>query len=226
MNIPKKTQNIILIVVIVISIIQMIILGVNYAQNRAASNNAAEKTSIIEMKEKEDNVLISVNTETIQDGLQDMGVLITQEYYFTQVEKYTKEKTILFVLPSSSEMMYSYDGSVLAGIDFEEILIEKDDTNKTITVRIPHSSIQVVTIDKDSFEVYSENDSLWNPIELEDYNVSLAEFEEAAKDKAIENGILERSDEQAVNLIENFIDSFPSVAEYDVSYEWREDDES
>ncbi len=226
MNIPKKTQNIILIVVIVISIILMIILGVNYAQNRAASNNAAEKTSIIEMKEKEDNVLISVNTETIQDGLQDMGVLITQEYYFTQVEKYTKEKTILFVLPSSSEMMYSYDGSVLAGIDFEEILIEKDDTNKTITVRIPHSSIQVVTIDKDSFEVYSENDSLWNPIELEDYNVSLAEFEEAAKDKAIENGILERSDEQAVNLIENFIDSFPSVAEYDVSYEWREDDES
>ena len=119
-------------------------------------------------------------------------------------------------------MLYRYDGAVLAGIDFEQIIVEKDDANKTIVVKIPHSTIQAVTIDKDSFKGYSEDDSLWNPIELEDYNASLADFENAAKEKAIDNGILERSDEQAMKLVENFINSFPSVAGYEISYEWRE----
>ena len=219
----KKIQNIVLIAVIVISLIVMTILSVAYIKNKHASDLASEDTSITQMKQKDDKVLVTVSTETIEDGLQDMGILITQEYYFTQVEKYTKEKTVLFVIPSSSEMLYSYDGAVLAGIDFEQIIVEKDDANKTIIVKIPHSTIQAVTIDKDSFKVYSEDDSLWNPIELEDYNASLKEFEDAAKNKAIDNGILERSDEQAMKLVENFISSFPSVAGYEISYEWREE---
>jgi hypothetical protein len=123
-------------------------------------------------------------------------------------------------------MMYSYDGAVMAGIDFEKIQIEKNDDKKSITVKIPHSGIQAVTIDKDTFQIYSEKDSLWNPIKLEDYNMSLSEFEAAAKEKALENGILDRSDEQAKKLVENFINNFPSLSEYDISYEWRNDDES
>jgi hypothetical protein len=142
------------------------------------------------------------------------------------VEKYTKEMKLFTFIPSSSEMMYSYDGAVMAGIDFEKIQIEKNDDKKSITVKIPHSGIQAVTIDKDTFQIYSEKDSLWNPIKLEDYNMSLSEFEAAAKEKALENGILDRSDEQAKKLVENFINNFPSLSEYDISYEWRNDDES
>lgn len=104
--------------------------------------------------------------------------------------------------------------------------MKKNDDKKSITVKIPHSGIQAVTIDKDTFQIYSEKDSLWNPIKLEDYNMSLSEFEAAAKEKALENGILDRSDEQAKKLVENFINNFPSLSEYDISYEWRNDDES
>ena len=36
--------------------------------------------------------IVTVNTEVIQDGLKEMGTLITQEYYFTQVEEYKSNK--------------------------------------------------------------------------------------------------------------------------------------
>jgi hypothetical protein len=222
----KSIQNIICLAIICISVIAMIVLGAGYLKGHNSSDEASSEVSIAAMKDKEDKVVVSVNTETIQDGLQNMGVLITQEYYFTQVEKYTKEMKLFTFIPSSSEMMYSYDGAVMAGIDFEKIQIEKNDDKKSITVKIPHSGIQAVTIDKDTFQIYSEKDSLWNPIKLEDYNMSLSEFEAAAKEKALENGILDRSDEQAKKLVENFINNFPSLSEYDISYEWRNDDES
>ena len=219
MNYLKEHRNQIYICVTVIALILALILGVDYSMRRRAEKEEAAATATTRTeKEKKDKVLISVNTQTIQDGLADMGVLITQEYYFTQVEKYTKEKSILIFLTSSSEFTYSYDGAVLAGVDFEAIKIEKDEDRKTIIVTMPPSQIQVVTIDKDTFKIYSEKDSLWNPLKLEDYNVSLVEFENAAKEKAINGGILKRSDEQARNLVRGFISNLPNAQGYAVEF--------
>ena len=163
-------------------------------------------------------MIISVSTETIRDGLANMGVLITQEYYFTQVETYTKEKTFLKFITSSSEFMYSYDGKVLAGVDFGEIKIASDEDKKIITVTMPASRIEAVAIDRDTFRIYSEKESLWNPLKLEDYNISLAEFEDAAKEKAVGGGILARSDEQAKNLVREFISSLPNMSGYTIEF--------
>ncbi len=225
MNISKDIQNKIYIAIIAIAFVAIILLTTGYLRERKASiDDASGETTIATMKPKEDKVVVTVNTEVIQDGLSNMGVLITQEYYFTQVEKYTKEKKLFNVLPSSSEIMYSYDGAVMAGINFERIRIRKDDDKKIILVEIPHSSIQATTIDKDTFQIYSEKDSLWNPIKLEDYNMSLSEFEDAAEEKALENGILDRSDEQAMSLIKNFISNFPLASEYTINFDWRNGD--
>lgn len=106
----------------------------------------------------------------------------------------------------------------MAGIDFEKIEIKTDEDRKIITVDMPDSEIQAVTIDKNTFKIYSEKDSLWNPLKLEDYNISLVEFEDAAKEKAIASGILGRSDEQARNLVREFISSLPNTGEYTISF--------
>jgi nitrogenase molybdenum-cofactor synthesis protein NifE len=82
----------------------------------------------------------------------------------------------------------------------------------------PDSEIQAVTIDRDTFRIYSERESLWNPLKLEDYNISLAEFEDAAKEKALANGILERSDEQAQKLVREFAGSLPNTSGYTIEF--------
>ena len=220
MRISEKTKKIVYLVIIAVCAVAMLVLGIDYLIRQ---KNAPEEITFEEpaetMKSDEEKVLVSVSTETIRDGLANMGTLITQEYYFTQVEKFTKEKKIFKYISSSSEMLYSYDGSVMAGIDFEKIEIAKDDAAKTLTITLPKSEIQTVTIDKDTFQLYSEKDSLWNPLKLEDYNMSLTDFEETARQKALDNGILERSDEQAKVLVSNFISNFPAAAEYEIIFE-------
>lgn len=91
-----------------------------------------------------------------------------------------------------------------------------------IIVELPRSSIQTVNIDTSTFKVYSEKESLWNKIKLEDYNLSLGEFEESAKKKALDNGILDKSDEQAKTLIVNFIKNFPNVEDYGIEVKFIE----
>lgn len=219
MDFIKQHRNQIYIGVTIIASILVLVLCLDFKIRRDTERNEAAMTATtIKEKEKKDKVVISASTDTIQDGLANMGVLITQEYYFTQVEKYTKEKTFLKFITSSSEFMYSYDGAVMAGVDFEKIKIKTDEDRKIITVDMPDSEIQAVTIDKNTFKIYSEKDSLWNPLKLEDYNISLVEFEDAAKEKAIASGILGRSDEQARNLVREFISSLPNTGEYTISF--------
>ncbi len=215
----KKNLNKIYIGVTAAAIAIALILCIDYAISRKAEKSeSAQTATTIAEKEKKDKVYISVSTESIRDGLANMGVLVTQEYYFTQVERYTKEKTFLKFITTSSEFIYSYDGYVMAGVDFEKIKIEKDEDRKIITVTMPKSEIIEVTIDKDTFKIYSEKESLWNPLKLEDYNISLVEFENAAKEKALAGGILARSDEQARNLVREFIISLPNTSEYTIEF--------
>ena len=215
----KKNSNRIYIVITVIAILLAGFLCFDYGIRKKAEQSQVQETVTTRTeKEKKDKVRILVNTETIRDGLANMGVLITQEYSFTQVETYTKEKTFLKFITTSSEFMYSYDGAVLAGVDLEKIKVTQDEDRKAIVVEMPASEIQAVTIDRDTFKIYSEKESLWNPLKLEDYNISLAEFEDAAREKAIAGGILERSDEQARKLVTEFIVSLPNTSEYTVEF--------
>ena len=215
----KKNSNRIYIVITVIAILLAGFLCFDYGIRKKAEQSQVQETVTTKTeKEKKDKVRILVNTQTIRDGLANMGVLITQEYSFTQVETYTKEKTFLKFITTSSEFMYSYDGAVLAGVDLEKIKVTQDEDRKAIVVEMPASEIQAVTIDRDTFKIYSEKESLWNPLKLEDYNISLAEFEDAAREKAIAGGILERSDEQARKLVTEFIVSLPNTSEYTVEF--------
>ena len=219
MDYLKNHRNQIYIGITVLALVVAIVLSLDFsARRKAEREEAAQTVTTIKEKEKKDRAVITVNTKTIQDGLVNMGFLVTQEYYFTQIETYSKDKNILFVIPTKSGFTYSYDGAVMAGVDFAGIKIETDADRKSITVEMPASEIQAVTIDKDTFKIYSEKDSLWNPLKLEDYNVSLVEFENAAKEKALASGILTRSDEQARSLVRQFISSLPGTAAYTVEF--------
>ena len=214
----RQHRNHIYIGVAAAALILSLILCIGFAGGRnQAPQEPAETVTEKPEKEKRDRVLISTSSEMIREGLANMGTLVTMEYEFTQVETYKKEGKILFLTPSS-EFVYSYDGSVLAGVDFEKIGIETDQDRKVITVSMPKSEIQSVNIDKDTFQIYSEKESLFTPLKLEDYNISLVEFENAARQKALERGVLERADESARRLVGEFIASLPNTAGYSIDF--------
>lgn len=164
--------------------------------------------------------IVTVDTEIIADGLREMGTLITEEYYFTQLEKYKKTEKV-WIFKSEATTAYSYDGVVTAGIDCNEIGIEKDDENKKITISIPKASILNVDIDPNSFQMYEEKNGLWSKFNINDYNKSLIEFEEAGKKKALEKGIIEKADESAKKMVESFVNSLIDSDEYTIEYKTK-----
>ena len=78
----KKNSNRIYIVITVIAILLAGFLCLDYGIRKKAEQSQVRETVTTKTeKAKKDKVRILVNTETIRDGLANMGVLITQEYY-------------------------------------------------------------------------------------------------------------------------------------------------
>ena len=131
-----------------------------------------KKTTENENTTTEENLITETETtisgEIIQAGLADIGELATEEYYFTEVETYDSTKTFMdFNLPfTTTRFVYSYDGVIKAGIDFTGIEVEKDDLLKTITIRLPKSKILSSEIDESSFQVYDEEQSIFNKVSI------------------------------------------------------------
>ena len=173
-----------------------------------------EKEKIVEVEKK-------ITSEIIQDGLNNMGFLISQEYYFTEVVEYSSIKTLLKInIPfTQSGYLISYDGIVEAGIDMTQAKVKKDDDQRTITITLPQPVIKSVSIDFDSFQVYSEKESIFNPITVEDYNNSLKELEATAREKAVERGVLEQAEKNARVVISGFISGLVDLGnDYHLSY--------
>lgn len=228
-NLKEKRETIITIAFSAIMVLAIVAMVIIFAIRKASAEEViaevepdrvttqkvfVEKDKIVEVEvEKE------ITQEVIQDGLRDMGILITEEYYFTMVENYVKSKTFMKFITSESAFIYSYDGVVTAGVDFNEIKVVRDKANKKILIKVPASEIQNVDIDFDSFKIYSEKEGLWNPIKMSDYNESMVELKKAAINKAEEKNILKRADEEASEIIENFVKSFFDKNEYQIVVE-------
>ena len=219
----KKLKTIYIVICIFLSII-IIWLLVGMLNNRNKTDNASLKDIVERQSDKklfDDSPvveeIVTVNTEIIKDGLKEMGTLITQEYYFTQVEEYKSTERV-WIFDSKASFIFSYDGVVTAGIDCNDIEITKDDEAKIINVKIPKSNIIGVNIDHDSFKIYEEKEGLWNKLDMTKYNNSIIEFENEAKNKAINKGIIDKADENAKTLIESFINSLIEDNVYSIEF--------
>ena len=219
----KKLKTIYIVICIFLSII-IIWLLVGMLNNRNKTDSASLKDIVEKQSDKklfDDSPvveeIVTVNTEIIKDGLKEMGTLITQEYYFTQVEEYKSTERV-WIFDSKASFIFSYDGVVTAGIDCNDIEITKDDEAKIINVKIPKSNIIGVNIDHDSFKIYEEKEGLWNKLDMTKYNNSIIEFENEAKNKAINKGIIDKADENAKTLIESFINSLIEDNVYSIEF--------
>lgn len=162
-------------------------------------------------------VKVNISTEMLEEELRNISKLITEEYYFTQVETYEKVEELGFV-HSTSRIIYSYDGVVAAGVPTDKIKISVNEDTKTVTITIPKSTIQYVTIDFDSFKKLEEKQGIWSKIRLDDVNKSLVEFKESATAKAEEKGILQKADENAEAVIKQTVNSLVDSNEYEVKF--------
>ena len=173
---------------------------------------------VIRQKSRENHLVTEqvISTEIIEDSLQDMGFLVTENYYFKEMQTDSKDIRLLGIALPFTEESYivSYEGTVTAGIDFTQIRVTKDDGEKLITIRLPDSEIQGVMIDQDSFELLDQKTSAFNKLSIEDYHQAQLELERKAREGAEKRGILERASTNAENLIRSFVSQLIDTGDY------------
>ncbi len=218
-------------VVLILAAIALIVI-VAMQPDKPANTDAAETTEsqepIVRYVTKDKIVYVDkivtvevekeITTDIIEEGLKDMGVLVTEEYWFKEVTTIDSSKTMAWVVTVDSKVIMSYEGEIFAGIDFNEIKVEKDDARGIIYVKLPDAYIMTCSLDLDSFELYEEKVSKWNMLSMKDYNGSLQELESRAQERALERGILDKAQENAEVLIKNFIEGMIDTEKYSVEF--------
>lgn len=163
------------------------------------------------------------DSRTIDFGLQDIGELATQAGYYTNVNMITNPNRTIAGIPmpgTSSKAIMTYQGTIKAGIDFDQIQVNIDDEEKLVSLALPAPRILSNEIDLNSFEKFDENNSIFNPINVENYNQSLIEMKTKAETQAIENGILDAAKSNAEVLIQSMFKNVDGAEEYKLQFNW------
>lgn len=164
-------------------------------------------------------------TKTTKLGFKDVGELVTQTCYVTELQDNKKDREFfkLFKIPlTESRQIFSYDVEVDSSVNFEKIEYETDDTNKVIIISLPHSRIYKTYLNEESLKVYLDNESLFSNIDMTESNEARIKMKNTAEADCKANGLLEKGDENAKKIIESMIKSNPKYKEYKVEYKYIE----
>ena len=163
---------------------------------------------------------VVISGSTIESGISNIGKLCTAEYHFTHVESFEDTMYLstgkLKIPGTNSYFIYSYDGKIMAGVDFESVTVVKDDESRSIRVILPEPEIISSSVDPDSFKLYDEKNSIFNRYGVEEVADSFADMLKAEEDKAKKDGLLIEARDNARLLVENFVRAGYNVGDYSI----------
>lgn len=157
-------------------------------------------------------------SKTTKIGFEDIGEMATQSAYCTEVNvtEDAKELYGMQIPFTQSKYIYSYDIVIKAGYDFNEI--EWKEKNKTIEVKLPEAKVLSNELDRDSFKVYHEEESIFSKITLEENNDAVKKMKLNAQENAIANGLLENARSNAETMLTGFFADEYDLDEYKIVF--------
>ncbi len=209
MSIGKKIAKKLNYAYIIIIIVLVIMLGISVSMLRGygIANKQNETPDFF--------------TTAIKGAFNDIGELATSEYAYKIAEtmdKPSKKFAGLDIPFTQSKVLYSYEGSVKAGIDFVDIDVVVNESNKTIFVELPEAKILSSEVKHESLVIYDAEYSPFNKVTFEDVSLSIASLERTAKNAAEFDGLLELAKENARRIIEASIGGLYDSKEYRVEF--------
>ena len=100
--------------------------------------------------------------------------------------------------------------------------MEVSAANKEIIVCVPEAEILSHEIDNESIETLDEKNGLFNPIKVEDVREFDGISKDAMEQRAVENGLLEKAQENAESIIYKLIDT-DAVRELEYTITFKKD---
>lgn len=160
-----------------------------------------------------------ITSTLIFNKLISVRELTSLKYYYTNMGQFENQNTFYgYKVPfTSKKFIVSYDGVIHAGVDLEKMEVKVKD--KSIEIKIPPAKILSHEIYEDSLKVFDERETIFNRIDIEDYNNFSKDQKKEVEDKAIKRGLLKEADEEARKAIEDSLLSDTILSDYKIKIE-------
>lgn len=157
-----------------------------------------------------------ITSTLIFNKLINVRELTTLKYYYTNMGQFENQNTFYgYKVPfTSKKFIVSYDGVIHAGVDLEKMDVKLK--GKSIEIKIPASKILSHEIYEDSLKVFDERESIFNRIDIEDYNNFSKDQKKEVEDKAIKRGLLKEADQEAKKAIEETLIGDTILSDYKI----------
>lgn len=165
----------------------------------------------------EKNEVVTITSETLRNQLNTLSNLVTEEYIYTNADKRESKETWIFGWDrpfSANSLLVTYDGTIKAGIDLSQVQIDVDNDKRTVTVTLPASRVTDNNIPQETINVVEVKDGLFNKVTFDNYNDFIAEQKIVMEERAINQGLLTKADEEARTLIKSFFSVLPGMDSY------------
>ena len=162
-----------------------------------------------------------IGSNVTELGLRNIGELATQAGYFTSVQTIKQSRDILGItVPlTQSNYIFSYDGVIKAGFDFEQVKLNVNELTHVITVTLPEPQVLSVEVDENSFKLYNDGENIFTPLKMSSVNAAMGELKKTARETAIRNGLLDNAVTNAELLLKGFLAGSYDMSVYQVVFE-------
>ncbi|WP_296143021.1 DUF4230 domain-containing protein [uncultured Anaerococcus sp.] len=156
-----------------------------------------------------------ISSETVESALKEAKELTTLKYHYKNIASFENSQqfhgmTIPF---TTKRFLYTYEGEIHAGVDLDQAKVNINQEAKSISVTLPKTKILSHDIDEDSVMFYDEKNSIFNPLELEDYSNFRKEEEAKVEKEAIDKGLLKEAKDQTLKAVKEILLLNPIIEE-------------
>lgn len=156
-----------------------------------------------------------VTSETVEAALKEAKELTTLKYHYKNIASFENSQQFqgMKIPFTTKRFLYTYEGEIHAGVDLDEAKVKVNEEAKTINVSLPETKVLSHDIDENSVMVYDEKNSIFNPLELEDYSNFRKEEEAKVEKEAIDKGLLVEAEDQTIKAVKELLNLNPVIGE-------------
>lgn len=163
----------------------------------------------------------TLDVKTIEEILQPAGDLITQRYYYTDMDTFESYKELLGAkIPlTTDKVVFTYKGAISAGIVLSKVEFAVDEEEKTVTITLPDIFIVSNEIFEDEFKAYEIKNSIFTETKFTDYALLLGSMKSKKAEELMKNQkFRDEARKEAENVISAFLKNATVSKDYKIIF--------
>jgi len=163
----------------------------------------------------------TLDVKTIEEILQPAGDLITQRYYYTDMDTFESYKELLGAkIPlTTDKVVFTYKGAISAGIVLSKVEFAVNEEEKTVNITLPDIFIVSNEIFEDEFKAYEIKNSIFTETKFTDYALLLGSMKSKKAEELMKNQkFRDEARKEAENVISAFLKNATVSKDYKIIF--------